>query len=466
MQFIRNGPDIPEHLLHAHEEGRVVFFCGAGISRPAGLPGFHKLAKRIFKKLSRKRNKAQRAAFRMKRPDIALGLLEESIVGGHARVRRELQKILLNPDLNIPCATETHGALLTLGKHKDEQTGEIQTRLVTTNYDRLFEKVIDENSLDVRKYEPPHLPISSKDWNGLVYLHGLLGKEPTPSELGQLVVSSADIGLAYLTERWASRFVSELFRNYTVCFVGYSINDPILRYITDAFAAERRSVDTAKEIFAFGDYSTDKAKGASEWQAKNVTPILYRDDNQHAYLHDTLRVWADIYCKGVRGKEEIVEQHALECPSASTEDDDFVGRLLWALSDKTGIPARRFADFDPAPSLAWLKSLCKERYGHADLERFGVPPKDIVNNPLKFSLLRRPSPYTLAPWMSLVSRGDIPGADLDKIMTQLARWLVRHLDDPALLLWIVEQGGQLNADLVEIMTDRIRVLTTPEQNGE
>jgi NAD-dependent SIR2 family protein deacetylase len=39
MQFITHGPDIPDALLQAHEEGRVVFFCGAGISYPAGLPG-------------------------------------------------------------------------------------------------------------------------------------------------------------------------------------------------------------------------------------------------------------------------------------------------------------------------------------------------------------------------------------------------------------------------------------------
>jgi hypothetical protein len=38
MQFIAHGPDIPDALLQAHEEGCVVFFCGAGISYPAGLP--------------------------------------------------------------------------------------------------------------------------------------------------------------------------------------------------------------------------------------------------------------------------------------------------------------------------------------------------------------------------------------------------------------------------------------------
>ena len=40
MQFVRHGPDIPERLLQMHEDGRVVLFCGAEISFPAGLPGF------------------------------------------------------------------------------------------------------------------------------------------------------------------------------------------------------------------------------------------------------------------------------------------------------------------------------------------------------------------------------------------------------------------------------------------
>ena len=49
--FVANGPDIPESLLQVHEEGRVVFFCGAGISYPAGLPGFGGLVKAIYSEL-------------------------------------------------------------------------------------------------------------------------------------------------------------------------------------------------------------------------------------------------------------------------------------------------------------------------------------------------------------------------------------------------------------------------------
>lgn len=52
MQFICKGPDVPERLLQAHEDGRVVFFCGAGISYPAGLPGFAGLVEQLYADLA------------------------------------------------------------------------------------------------------------------------------------------------------------------------------------------------------------------------------------------------------------------------------------------------------------------------------------------------------------------------------------------------------------------------------
>lgn len=116
--------------------------------------------------------------------------------GGRERVRRNMASIL-TPDLSSPKATATHKALLNLAR---------------------------------------------------------------TSELDRLVNSSGDFGLAYLTERWAARFVSELFRNYTVCFVGYSIADPVLRYMMDALAADRLLGELSPEMFAFGSYSRGEEK--------------------------------------------------------------------------------------------------------------------------------------------------------------------------------------------------------------
>lgn len=459
MQFVTGGPDIPERLLQAHEDGRVAFFCGAGISYPAHLPDFAGLVKRLYDLLAPTPNAVQNAAIKAKQFDTAIGLLEAPNKWRREEVRCELAAIL-TPDLSDPKSTTTHEALLTLAKTRDGRT-----RLITTNFDRIFEHVIEAKRLRVNRFSAPLLPVPKNRWDGLVYLHGLLGPTPTPSELDRLVISSGDFGLAYLNERWASRFVSELFRNCVVCFVGYSINDPVLRYMMDALAADRLRGESPSEIFAFGNHSQGaREERESEWRAKNVTPILYREHNHHAYLHRTLHAWADTYRDGVRGKERIVVQGAIAKPLTSTQQDDFVGRVLWALSDRGGLPAKRFAEMDPVPSLDWLEPLSDRRFHHTDLMRFGIAPKATDDEELAFSLTCRPSPYQSAPWMALADIG-ARGARWDKVMTQLAVWLLRHLNNPRALLWLANQGGQLHDEFTWKIDRRLDELTKLEREG-
>lgn len=460
MQFVRHGPNIPERLLQAHEDGRVVFFCGAGISYLARLPGFAGLVDKLYQALSVTPNPVQLSAIKTGQFDTAIGLLEADVVGGREIVRRSLATIL-TPDLTATSATATHEALLTLAQNREGRT-----RLITTNFDRLFEEVRAEKSLSFPNFKAPLLPVPKTRWDGLVYLHGLLPDAPTASDLDRLVVSSGDFGLAYLTERWAARFVSELFRNFTVCFVGYSINDPVLRYMMDALAADRLLGESSPEMFAFGSYSKGKeVDRASEWKAKNVTPILYREHQHHAYLHKTLRAWANTYRDGVRGKERIVVECAIARPLASTKQDDFVGRVLWALNDPGGLPAKRFAELDPVPSLNWLEPLSQDLYRHADLGRFGVQSGTDVDDKLTYSLTSRPAPYPLAPWMAIVDAGP-RHSRWDAVMFQLARWLLRHLNDPKLLIWVIKQGGQLHNQLVQLIEGHFDDLERLASSGD
>ncbi len=443
MQFVANGPDIPDALLQAHEEGRVVFFCGAGISYPAGLPGFGGLVESIYRIAGTTRSRIEEEAFTHGRFDATLDLLERRLPGQRLAVRRYLAQAL-KPKLRRKGATATHEALLTLARTRNGAL-----RLVTTNFDRLFEKAAKRTKVTVHAYPAPLLPIPKNSrWDGVVYLHGFLPEKPDDSALNRLVVTSGDFGLAYLTERWAARFVSELFRNYVVCFVGYSINDPVLRYMMDALAADRMLGETTPQAWALGDYEPgSEASKSTEWEAKGVSPILYEagaGKNRHSVLHTTLQEWADTYRDGVTGKERIVVNHALARPSASTRQDDYVGRMLWALADASGLPARLFADFNPVPSLDWLfEAFADGRYRHADLNRFGVPPREDVDAKLRFSLIHRPAPYLLAPPMTLVS-GGTAATGWDDVMYQLARWLMRHLNDPRVVIWIAQHGGQLH----------------------
>ncbi|EMR34353.1 hypothetical protein BC455_21145 [Vibrio harveyi] len=468
MQFITDGPDIPDALLQAHEEGRVVFFCGAGISYPAGLPGFKGLVEQIYRLNGTSLSDIEREAFERGQFDATLDLLERRLPGQRLAVRRSLAQAL-KPKLRRKGAIDTQAALLRLARSREGTL-----RLVTTNFDRIFHVAAKRTGQAFQTYAAPMLPIPKNSrWDGLVYLHGLLPERADDTVLNRLVVTSGDFGLAYLTERWAARFVSELFRNYVVCFVGYSINDPVLRYMMDALAADRMLGEVTPQAWALGDCEPGQEHLKSiEWEAKGVTPILYNvpaGSHDHSALHQTLHAWAETYRDGVQGKEAIVVKHALARPQDSTRQDDFVGRMLWALSDKSGLPAKRFADLNPAPSLDWLlEPFSHERFRYGDLARFGVPPHDDVDAKLRFSLIRRPAPYDRAPSMLLAS-GGLTCSQWDDVTFHLARWLLRHLDDPRLIIWIAERGGQLHDQwqgLIERELDRFASLACDGKTSE
>lgn len=468
MQFITHGPDIPDALLQAHEEGRVVFFCGAGISYPAGLPGFRGLVEQIYQLNGTMLSDIEREAFERGQFDATLDLLERRLPGQRLAVRRALAQAL-KPKLRRKGATDTQAALLRLARSREGAV-----RLVTTNFDRIFHVAAKRTGQAFQAYAAPMLPIPKNSrWDGLVYLHGLLPEKSDDTALNRLVVTSGDFGLAYLTERWASRFVSELFRNYVVCFVGYSINDPVLRYMMDALAADRMLGEVTPLAWALGDCEPGQEQRKTiEWEAKGVTPILYTvpaGTYDHSALHQTLHAWADTYRDGVQGKEAIVVKHALAHPQGSTRQDDFVGRMLWALSDKSGLPAKRFADLNPAPPLDWLlEAFSDERFQYSDLPRFHVPPHVEVDTKLRFSLIRRPAPYDRASPMLLAS-GGVSSSQWDDVMFHLARWLVRHLDDPRLIIWIAERGGQMHDRwpwLIEHELDRFAALERDGKTSE
>ena len=153
MQFVKGGPDIPEQLLQAHEDGQVVFFCGAGISYPAGLPTFSGLVKQLYAAIGIDPDPVEAAAIKAGQYDTAVGLLEARVRDGRQTVREALARIL-TPNLDARNATATHEALLTLGKDRKGRT-----RLITTNFDRLFEEVIAKPPSQMERFRAPLLPV-------------------------------------------------------------------------------------------------------------------------------------------------------------------------------------------------------------------------------------------------------------------------------------------------------------------
>lgn len=395
MKFSSACPDIPARLLRAHEDNRVVFFCGAGISMGAGLPNFKGLLKQVQEKIGSRPDAIEQRLRKEKKYDCAFGYLERKL--GKPEIVRESIRECLMPNTD---ESQTHKSLLALARTRN---GTGSTRLVTTNFDRLFELIRG----DCPKYEAPALPLpNDDDWDGVVYLHGLLSANPGQS-LRQLVVTNGDFGRAYLLDRWASRFVGDILQNYVVCFVGYSMSDPVMHYLIDA-------IDSGSEMggkdmpSAYMFIPEEEIENNDLERNRAIQFIGYNSANRHEALHQTLVLWADYWVKGLSGKKDCVKQFAPQDPSF-LKDEASRGQLIWALSEKTGNVAKFFAELVPAPHFGWLNVILAE---HED----------------------RVSAETDCQWLSLDSRQ----RKLTPREIGLREWLIRYLNHPGLISYVLK----------------------------
>jgi hypothetical protein len=463
MKFLTgesDAPDIPERFLQDHEDGRVVFFCGAGISYPAGLPGFGELVEQVYENISfQPRSQIQQVAFKNHQYDVAISLLESEISGG--RVRKQIAEILSSPTINEK-TTIMHKSLLTLSKNR---YGKL--RLVTTNFDRIFEHVIQENGIARDSFVAPALPIANEEWDGLIYLHGLLRGESESKESESIIISSGDFGQAYLIDRWAARFLGQLFRKFTVCFIGYSLEDPVVRYMTDALAAARLLDENLPEMFAFCGYKvSNKDEIVNKWKSKGVTPIPYNQKRNHKLLQESLKGWSSTYQEGWQGKIGVVRSLIGTKPPPSTVEDDTVRKLIWALSDPTGKPAEFFANATPVFDLAWLFAFCEKKYSSGDIAIFGVHKACERKFEAEYSFLERPyNDEQLPPTMALVG-SNFSWIENDKVMDQIGCWLVRHLNNPALIIWVCECGGVLHPRFRSLIIGQLNHFAELEDSGQ
>ena len=434
MKFIyrKGAPDIPLDLIAAQERKELVFFCGAGVSFPAELPSFSDLVSRVYEGLHEDEKKLEERAKKDGFLDRMLGLLETRLQEGNTTrenlVRRQILKELEVED-PADVDVETHKALLSLSRLKKDRF-----RLVTTNVDHCF-LLADPNVKECCD-AAPKLPVPKPHkWHSVVHLHGLADKKNDPDG-ENLVFTSGDFGAAYLTERWASKFVTDLFLNFNVLFVGYSIDDPVIRYMTDAIAAERRQGNELfKQAYVLADATRSKmpvAKG--EWRAKGVEPILYEKGNKyHKNLHDTLRAWAKHVRDGLEGKHRIIRSYAKAVPVVPY--DDKVIRVIETLKETnsesgdevTGQPAKVFSEMDPPPPIEWLSVLDEEGL-------LSQGKKAILCDPVADF----PGRHTTTP--SIITR-------------HLWDWLVKYLNEKELAHWFIGKGSFVHPELV-ILIDR------------
>lgn len=289
MRFLKDGPSIPDELLIARDEGRVVFFCGAGVSRArAGLSDFFGLAKQVTDDLGVPAGHSARKII-----DAAPTVFEQTGVSGLIsadRVFGLLERDFLTRDIegavaqalkpNQDVDLSAHKILLDLAK-----TPEGKIRLVTTNFDRLFESCNE----GIQCFSPPHLPNPSRhdQMDGIIHLHGVTNDDYSGAEGEGFVLSSSEFGHAYLSEGWATRFIREILDRYIIVFVGYAADDPPVHYLLEAL---KKKAGKLEGVYAF--QAGESSEEIARWKDKSVKAIAYNQEEEHQHLWASLEAWA------------------------------------------------------------------------------------------------------------------------------------------------------------------------------
>ena len=448
MQFIPRGPDIPNNLLFAHEEGRVVFFCGAGISmgKPANLPSFKDLVKRLFEDCS---NTPAWKSRKNAPLDRSLTWLEDTVPGKRKEIIERVYEILNPADLpaeNSPI----HEALLALARPRNSDA----TMLVTTNFDRLFERCLQDDTNKQPEIIAPRLPIPKSNYwykGGVVYLHGLIPENSSNNaHKDNLILTSGDFGRAYLSERWAARFVTELFRNYVVCFVGYSLNDPVMRYLSDALADDGKDGMRLPERYIFLPKREGKNIDKKDYPGLDI--ISYPKTRNHHLLRDTLKKWAKDYSD--RNTRNRIIRDFIDSGTSTLSHTTKVSavpgidRFMWALHNKDA--AKYFAMMPERPAWEIINVLDAKEFGFDDLISFGHSniPIEEPDNFHSFSLLEPKIKFEDMTYWN-ISDSDFKAYNtLDASpVPYFYRWIARYVDNPKTALWVAQRGGSLNVQM-------------------
>jgi SIR2-like domain len=336
-------------------------------SAEAGLPLFRGLVERVYEYLGEDFT-LHAAEYEGMRPggalegqyDRVLRCLERRLAasgsprnrGMRERIRAAVRRALtLRDDADL----SNHFTLLELS-----HDAEGRSRLLTTNFDTLFERAWFERH---HAAIPTHAHIAMPqpnvaDFAGVLHLHGRLADPRVELHAAEtdLVLTSAEFGDAYLRLGWASRYIYDLVRAFTVILVGYQADDPPVRYLLEALEADRERYPDLQKVYAFASHRADnKEQIKALWEAKGVEPILYQaEGSDHSLLYRSLSEWRSSAEDPTAWRRRQLQPFLSQAPNALSEAD------LEACADllRHGIPDRCWANCRPPPngSRCWSRS--------------------------------------------------------------------------------------------------------------
>lgn len=197
-------------------------------------------------------------------------------------------------------------------------------------------------------------PGKSDDFSGVLHIHGALDRDP--KRTSDLILSDQDFGEFYLRRRVVPDFIYDAARLFHLVLVGYSANDPPMRYLLNAIAADGTRFDDLKERFTFVGNSAPDPVGLEDWKGRGITPIHYDARNRHIALLETLERWANL--SAINGKSSAVDAEVKRivrknCSGASDADRDLFEHLIRRSDSNERVRISKFSSKHRA-DISWL----------------------------------------------------------------------------------------------------------------
>jgi NAD-dependent SIR2 family protein deacetylase len=328
---------VPEKLLLAHARGQVLFIAGAGVSMPAGLPDFRKLVVDVYARLDKglhaviagskddevgdlsgltSQQIAEVRRFKRRDYDVVLGMLERRIddrPSGTSRVRATVAEVLRAAGGR---PAPIHKALMKLADRGGFST------IVTTNFDLLLQNSANAKA-KLQTYSLGGIPRPGRsgEFSGVLHIHGALDRNS--KRTSDLVFTDRDFGEFYMRRRTVPDFIYDAARLFHLVLVGYSADDPPMRYLLNAIAADGIRFDDLKERFTFVGVATPDPVLFEDWKGRGITPIAYDTKDQHQSLLDLLERWAALSAvNGKPGKIDTEIKRIVKLPRNAADEAD------------------------------------------------------------------------------------------------------------------------------------------------
>jgi len=304
---------------------------------PAGLPDFRKLVVDVYAKLDTgvhtvltgskdeeagdlsgliSQQIAEVKRFKRGDYDVVLGMLERRIddkPSGTSRVRATVAEVLRAAGKK---SAPIHKALMRLADRG------VASTIVTTNFDLLLQNGTNGKA-KMQTYSLGGIPRPGRsgEFAGIFHIHGALDRNS--KRTSDLVFTDQDFGEFYMRRRTVPDFIYDAARLFHLVLVGYSADDPPMRYLLNAIAADGVRFDDLKERFTFVSVETPDPVLVEDWKGRGITPVAYDSKDHHQSLLDLLERWAEL--SAVNGEPSRVDtevKRIVKTPRSAADESD------------------------------------------------------------------------------------------------------------------------------------------------